>query len=98
DFHVTGVQTCALPIYYFDQGALLHGLAQANQWQVAVLVDEAHNLVQRARRMYSAELDPQQLRDARRVAPPGLKPLLTRVARHWQIGRASCRERGSGPA
>ena len=70
--------------YYFDQGALLHGLAQANQWQVAVLVDEAHNLVQRARRMYSAELDPQQLRDARRVAPPGLKPLLTRVARHWR--------------
>ncbi|WP_420886535.1 flagellar biosynthetic protein FliR, partial [Bordetella pseudohinzii] len=31
----------------------LHMLAQACQWRVAVLVDEAHNLVERARAMYS---------------------------------------------
>ena len=34
--------------YFFDLSALLHGLQQANGWQVAVLVDEAHNLLDRA--------------------------------------------------
>ena len=43
--------------YYFDLSALLHSLTQLNQWRVSVLVDEAHNLVERARKMYSAELD-----------------------------------------
>ena len=33
--------------YYFDFSALLFGLAQANNWKVAVLVDEVHNLVER---------------------------------------------------
>lgn len=33
--------------YYFDAHALLFGLTQLNQWRVAVLVDEAHNLVER---------------------------------------------------
>ena len=33
--------------YYFDAHALLHALTQANQWRVAVLVDEAHNPVER---------------------------------------------------
>ncbi|MDP9108641.1 MAG: ATP-dependent DNA helicase, partial [Pseudomonadota bacterium] len=31
--------------YYFDCSALLHGMTQQNQWRVAVLVDEAHNLL-----------------------------------------------------
>ena len=44
--------------YYFDLGGLLHGLAQANQWRTALLVDEAHNLVERGRKMYTAELQP----------------------------------------
>ena len=43
--------------YYYDATAMLHGLTQANQWKVAVLVDEAHNLLERARRMYTAELE-----------------------------------------
>ena len=42
--------------YYYDSGGLLHALALANQWRVVVLVDEAHNLVERARSMYSASL------------------------------------------
>ena len=42
--------------YYFDLGGMLHGLAHANEWRVGVLVDEAHNLVPRAREMYSATL------------------------------------------
>ena len=42
--------------YYYDATAMLHALTQAHQWKVAVLVDEAHNLVDRARRMYTLSL------------------------------------------
>ncbi len=42
--------------HYFDLNALLHGLTLTDGWRVGLLVDEAHNLVDRARSMYSAEL------------------------------------------
>ena len=46
-------------------------------WALAVLVDEAHNLVDRARRMYSAELDGAQLLAAVPTAPQAVQgPLL----------------------
>jgi DNA excision repair protein ERCC-2 len=69
--------------YYFDGGAMLYALAAANQWRVSVLVDEAHNLVSRARSMYSAELSRGALRAARALAPPLLKKSLDRVSRNW---------------
>lgn len=69
--------------YYFDLTALLHGLTQANQWRVGVLVDEAHNLLERGRGMYSAELDQRGLRAARRQAPAVLKKPLERIQRAW---------------
>ena len=69
--------------YYFDLNAMLHGLALADQWRVGVLVDEAHNLVDRARGMYSAELDQQQLCALRRAAPAGLRRPLARLGRAW---------------
>ncbi|MCY1393016.1 DNA repair helicase (rad3) [compost metagenome] len=69
--------------YYFDSSALLHSLANANQWRVAVLVDEAHNLVERARRMYSAELDQLSLKALRKAVPTVLKKPLERVNRAW---------------
>ena len=69
--------------YYFDFSALLFGLAQANQWQVAVLVDEAHNLVERGRAMYSASLDQYQLGSVRQAAPEVLKKPLQRLNREW---------------
>jgi DNA excision repair protein ERCC-2 len=69
--------------YYFDGGAMLHALTVANQWRVSVLVDEAHNLVSRARSMYSAELSRGALRAARAVAPALLKKSLDRVSRNW---------------
>ena len=31
--------------YFFDISAMLHGLTMVQQWRVALLVDEAHNLV-----------------------------------------------------
>ncbi|WP_017901833.1 ATP-dependent DNA helicase [Pseudomonas asplenii] len=69
--------------YYFDFSALLFGLAQANQWRVATLVDEAHNLVERGRRMYSAGLDQQVLGQVRKTAPQPLQGALQRLNREW---------------
>jgi DNA excision repair protein ERCC-2 len=69
--------------YYFDLAALLHGLTVANQWRVSVLVDEAHNMIERARNMYTAELDQRALRLARETAPPALKQPLDQLARQW---------------
>jgi Rad3-related DNA helicase len=73
--------------YFFDVSALLHGLTQANQWRVALLVDEAHNLVERARKMYSAELLPATLAQARRAPTvrkfPALKKTLGKLQRAW---------------
>jgi DNA excision repair protein ERCC-2 len=58
--------------YYFDINAMLYTLAVADQWRIGVLVDEAHNLVERARKMYTAELDQAVFR-----APP------PRSKNHW---------------
>jgi len=73
--------------YYFDLGGLLHGLAQANQWRAALLVDEAHNLVERARKMYTAELRPDSLAQARQspaaTRHPTVKKALDKVRRQW---------------
>lgn len=69
--------------YYFDLNAMLFGLTLANQWRVGVLVDEAHNLVERARSMYSAALDQAAFKALRRTAPTALKTSLTRIDRQW---------------
>jgi len=69
---------------FFDQSALLHGLIRQNQWQASVLVDEAHNLVDRGRGMYSVQLDQQRLLRLRKQAPKVLKSHLDRTARAWQ--------------
>jgi DNA excision repair protein ERCC-2 len=70
--------------YYFDLNAMLHGMTVANQWRVSVLVDEAHNMVERARKMYSAELDQRGFGSVRRSAPAILKKALDRVQRNWK--------------
>jgi Rad3-related DNA helicase len=70
--------------HYFDLHAILHALTMARQWRVGLLVDEAHNLLERARRMYSAPLDRTSLRAARRAAPAGVARALDRLARRWR--------------
>ena len=70
--------------YYFDLSALLYGLTLANQWRVCVLVDEAHNLLERGRGMYSAELDQRRFRQMGAVAPAALKKPIERVLRSWR--------------
>ena len=69
--------------HLFDSAALLHGLTLANGWRVGVLVDEAHNLVDRARAMYSASLQSGALRSVRSTAPAALRKPLDRLRRCW---------------
>ena len=69
--------------YLFDVTALLHGLTLANGWRVALLVDEAHNLVERGRAMYSAVLSRDALRAATRLAPAPVRKPLQRLGRAW---------------
>jgi Rad3-related DNA helicase len=69
--------------YWFDGGAMLYAMALNYGWRVSVLADEAHNLVSRARGMYSASLARPALRAARAVAPPGLQKALEKVGRAW---------------
>ena len=70
--------------YYFDLNAMLFGLTVANDWRVGILVDEAHNMVARARSMYSAELHHINLKVIRKKAPTELKKTLDRLHRQWQ--------------
>ncbi|MCM5704206.1 helicase C-terminal domain-containing protein [Larsenimonas salina] len=70
--------------YYFDFSAMLFALSCEQKWQVGVLVDEAHNLIERARGMYSAELDQTRLRAVRREAPKPVQRGLDRIQRAWR--------------
>ncbi len=69
--------------YFFDGSALLHALAQEHGWRAALLVDEAHNLPDRGREMYSAQMDPAALNALRRGAPSKLRRPMARLAREW---------------
>lgn len=70
--------------YYFDMGGLLYGLTLLNEWRVTLLVDEAHNLIERARSMYTAELNQLRFEAVRRIAPGVMKAPLERISRHWR--------------
>jgi DNA excision repair protein ERCC-2 len=70
--------------YYFDGGAFLFALTRQEDWKVAVLVDEAHNLLERAQGMYSAELQDGAIEEARRQAPTSVRPAIARLRREWQ--------------
>ncbi|MFA7666981.1 MAG: ATP-dependent DNA helicase [Burkholderiaceae bacterium] len=69
--------------YYYGSTALLHALTQDRQWAVGVLVDEAHNLVERARGMYTVELSPFALADARQASVGEVRKALDRLHRCW---------------
>ncbi|MGD8176686.1 ATP-dependent DNA helicase [Marinimicrobium sp. ARAG 43.8] len=81
--------------YFFDQSAMLYALTTQQGWRTAVLVDEAHNLVERARSMYSASLDQHVFRAVKKQAPKALKTALERVNRQWN---ALNREQPEGEA
>lgn len=67
--------------YWFDGSAMLYAATLANEWRVGVLADEAHNLVERGRGMYSATLQQAALRTARATAPLVVRRALDKVNR-----------------
>ncbi|MDB5752962.1 MAG: ATP-dependent helicase [Ramlibacter sp.] len=73
--------------YWFDASAMLHALTAAHEWRVGVLADEAHNLVERARAMYSASLGQAALRAVRTAAPAPVRSALDKVNRGWSTLR-----------
>lgn len=88
--------------YYFDRSALLYMLTALNEWRVSVLVDEAHNLVERGRAMYTSTLDHAAFRGVRLAAPGALKRPMDRVYRQWnslaKSGEAAYETRDDEPA
>ena len=69
--------------YFFDTGAILFGLATENDWRVGLLVDEAHNLIERARAMHTVSLAEADLRVAMSNAPAPIKRALMHLSRRW---------------
>jgi len=69
--------------HFFDHGAAWHALTEANDWRVSLLVDEAHNLIERARTMHSATLEPAAFQALRKDAPAALKKPLDKLQRRW---------------
>ena len=64
----------------FDPHGQLYGLAQSQGWQLALLVDEAHNLIDRTRDMYSTALSLTRVREVLAEAPVALRAPLRRLA------------------
>jgi DNA excision repair protein ERCC-2 len=75
--------------HWFDVHAVLHGLSVAEDWRVGLLVDEAHNLIERARAMYSATLQRADLMRLLPLSPPAVRPSLRRLDRCWQAIEAA---------
>ncbi|TWI53344.1 Rad3-related DNA helicase [Pseudomonas duriflava] len=69
--------------YFFDSNAMLLGMTSVYEWRVGVLVDEAHNLLERARSMYTVMLERSRLDNLRKSVPSVLKKPLDRVSRCW---------------
>jgi DNA excision repair protein ERCC-2 len=69
--------------YYFDRGGMLFGWTITHQWRVCLLVDEAHNLVERGRAMYTASLDRGEFDAVRTQASSSLRDALEAMRRVW---------------
>jgi len=76
--------------YYFHPSAFLYVLAREEEWQVALLVDEAHNLLERARGMYSAELTEDSFAKSHAMVPAAAKGALRQLRAEWRRAETSC--------
>lgn len=70
--------------YYFDASAMLYSLATEYEWRTVLLIDEAHNLIERARSMYSSTLKQADIAILRKQAPTAIKRVLTRLQKQWR--------------
>lgn len=69
--------------YWYDSSAMLYALTDSESWKVGVLVDEAHNLVDRARAMYSAPLAQSLLQTARHASEGRIQRSLNQLHTAW---------------
>jgi DNA excision repair protein ERCC-2 len=69
--------------YYFDGTPLLLALTHEFDWKPSLLVDESHNLIDRGRSMYSAELNRADLLAAKKSAPATIKKMLEKINKAW---------------
>lgn len=69
--------------HYFDLYAVLYAGTVINEWRVSLLVDEAHNMIERGRKMYSAVLNQQAFEQIRNGAPKALKSVLEKLSMQW---------------
>lgn len=65
--------------YYFDGTPQLLGLSQEFNWQAYLLVDESHNLIERGRLMYTAQLNRADVLRAKKAAPKALKKSIEKI-------------------
>lgn len=70
--------------YYFDYNAALYSWVLAERWRVCVHVDEAHNLIERARQMFSVALERCAFDEACLAAPAQLASAFARVRGAWE--------------
>src|SRR5690606_41178753 len=89
DFHVTGVQTCALPICVL----VSKYIAVADDDPVALGVD-SNSLSYSARRIRNCQRFQRAVVRGYQQGVGGIRAELRIARRINQIGRASCRERG----
>ncbi len=71
--------------HFFDLNAHLFAHTVNEGWRVSLLVDEAHNLVERARQMYTCELSHDLLTSLRGSAPASVSVALDRLRRQWEV-------------
>lgn len=69
--------------YYYSPNPALYALAKSLEWKVTVLVDEAHNLTERARGMYSCVLSLSKAKALRVQAPRKLRNQFKTLVKRW---------------
>ena len=83
--------------YAFDPRVFLRRFFQENKNDYTFLIDEAHNLVDRSREMYSAEIFKQQILDVRRAIRneiPRIYKILGKINTWFVKERKKCEEHG----
>src|SRR5690606_39694437 len=95
DFHVTGVQTCALPISDPD-GETIHDLATAPRAVLARILEIRRNERERVPMKSEVLAVCDRGTAAGRPEPRHLRAVRDRCGHVLEIGRASCRARVEG--
>ena len=76
--------------YWFDRHAVLAALTADLDWKITVLVDEAHQLVPRARAMYSESSALADLLALNSDAPPAIRTAISDCINQWDLLALGC--------